>query len=220
MIRNFKALGLALVAVLAMGALMASAAQAKSTIFATTSKSPLAIDATGENIGEEFKIDGVAVKCAVSHYTGSVTNGSNIITISPTYTNCQVGGIVNVDITMGDCDYEFTGSARTAIGPPAAYTATVSIKCKESKGITIESATCHMTVPPQNTLSKAAVKNVAAGDLTVKPEVTGIKGTVVTDGFLCPFSGTGEKTGGTYTTEKELTVTPSEAGQSLQLSGS
>lgn len=218
MIRNLKALGLALVAVLAVGAMMASAAQAKSTIFATTSSSPLAVHATGEEIGEVFKIDGVAVTCKVSHYTGSVTNNSNTITITPSYTTCIVGGVVNLEITVGDCDYEFTGKNRVALDH---YNATVSIKCVNSAGITIEAATCHMTVPPQNGLGIVTVKSNTAGkDLTITLNVSGIEGTVITDGFLCPFSGTGKKTGGTYTTEKELTITPTETLRSIQFSGS
>src|SRR6187397_102313 len=97
MIRKSKAIGLALIAVFAMSALVASAAQA--TPVFTTSVSPVSVHATGEKIGEEFTVDGVTTVCEVSHYTGTATNGSSTLTMHPTYTGCVLKG-VGINVTV------------------------------------------------------------------------------------------------------------------------
>jgi len=55
------------------------------------------------------------------------------------------------------------------------------------------------------------------GDLSLWFTLEGITATVTQDGFLCPFSGTGTKTGGTFTSEARGTVTA--ASGTLQISG-
>ncbi len=213
MIRKFKALGLALVAVLAMSVVVASAAQAAPVVTTTGSTS---VHATGEKIGEQFTIDGVTVTCEVSHYTGTATNGSSTLRVTPTYTGCKVGEAIPATITTHSCHYLFHLTKKDA-GAPTPYTSTVNVECTE-KPITIASTNpeCFMEVKSQTGLGTVTATN-GATDVNITPNVSGIKGTVTKDGFLCPFSSVGEKTGGTYKTTSPITATT--ASGSIQVSG-
>ncbi len=217
MIRKFKALGLALVAVLAMSVVVASAAQAAPKV-TITAGATVSAHATGVEIGEEFKIDGVGVTCKVSHYTSTVENNGETIRVTPTYTECKVGEAIPAVITTHECHYLFHLTEKVAEN---VFKAHADVECTNSKKITIVSTNpkCIMEVGSQTNLTTGEITNNAAKtDVEIKPNVTGITGTVVEDGFLCPFTSTGVKTGGTYKTEKPLTATA--ASGTIQISGS
>ena len=84
-------LGLAFVAVLAMSAVTASAAQA--TPLLEASKYWATIEATGENVGENFHTEAGTITCKVSHYTGTLSAASSTLTAHPTYTECLAFGL-------------------------------------------------------------------------------------------------------------------------------
>jgi len=215
MIRKFKALGLAVVAVLAMSAFAASAAQAVPV--ATTSAGPsVSVHGTGENIGEKFTVDGVTTECKTSHYTGTATNGSDTFELTPTYTNCTLAGTeLVVHVTHEGCKFHFTLTERVT----TIYRAHVKIVCNPGPiRIHATGVSCEATVgaAENENLTTVDITNDAT-DITIKPTVTGITATVTKDGFLCPFSSVGHKTGGTYTTTGYITGTASSG--TLQVSG-
>jgi hypothetical protein len=212
MSRKFKPLGLGLIAVLAISAFLASAAQA-APVF-TTSVSPVYVYATGESIGEKLSIEHVITECKTSHYTGTATTNSSTLTLTPTYTGCTLAGTgLTVHVTTTGCGYLFHLQNKSG----TTYNSKVDIECGANP-IKIEGTgtACVATVGAQTGLSNVAYANYAF-DVTNEPSVGGIKATVVTDGFLCPFSGTGVKTGGTYTSEGPITLTASSGY--LQVSG-
>jgi opacity protein-like surface antigen len=213
MIRKSKALGLALVAVLAMSALVASAAQAAPVTTISAAGESVSVHGTGEKVGEEFTVDGVTTVCEVSHYTGTAVKNSTTITLHPTYTGCVLKGVgINVTVNTEKCNYVFHLTSKSG----ATYNSKVDITCGAGESIKISSASCAAEVKAQTGLTNVAVTNDAS-DVTITPNVTGIAATVTTDGFLCPFSGTGAKTGGTYKTTSGITGTA--ASGSLQISG-
>jgi hypothetical protein len=108
---RLKALGLALIAGLAMAAVPASAAQAQ--IKVTTGVSPAWL--TGEQLKanlHHFSLagGGPTVACETADFTATVTNGATSVTVVPKYEKCHA--IINVEtfkvtVTMNDCDYLF-----------------------------------------------------------------------------------------------------------------
>jgi hypothetical protein len=211
MIRNFKALGLAVVAVLAMSAFVASAAQAAPVV---TTTGNVGVHGTGESIGEKFTVDGVTTECKTSHYTGTSTAGSSTLTLVPTYTGCTLAGTgLTVHVTTTGCGYLFHLQNKSG----TTYNSKVDVECGASP-IKIEGTgtSCVATVGAQAGLSNVTATNDAS-DVTIKPNVSGITATVTSDGFLCPFNGTGVKTGGTYTATGYITGTA--ASGSIQISG-
>jgi hypothetical protein len=184
MIRNLKALGLALVAMLAMSAVVASAGQAANF---TAAEYPATL--TGEQIASEKHVFTVAggrkVTCEGATFSGTLTSPSSTQTITPAYSACHaniLGAILPATVTFNDCDYLFHVTA----GATHDWTGTADLVCP-TKDVEIhvykESAThidanevCHYTITGQTGLSKIEYK-VTTGmpnDLDVKANVTGI----------------------------------------------
>jgi hypothetical protein len=203
MTRKIKMLGMALVAVLALTAVAASAASAASY---TASSYPTT--GTGESaLGNDvFTTEAGKVECK-SHFSGTLSAKSTDLTVKAHYTECRAFGFLNA--TVSDCNYTFTEPTETSADTYHAPVHVVTAPC------TIAAGTCKVTVPTQGPLNSVEITNdTASGDVTVKANVTGIKYTVTEDGFACPFGGTGEKTGATYTQVNAITfdaVSPSSA---------
>jgi len=223
MIRKFKALGVALVAVMAMSAFVASAAQA---IHIDTGTYPATVHGTGENIGEEFNTEAGQVKCKVSHYTGNVSEISSTLTVHPTYTECSAFGFLSATVSTEECNYVFHATEHEAA--TGTYRAHVDVTCPVGQSIKIVASTCKAEVKAQTGLTTVDITNMTGApgsgitdDLTVKATLgkgkegggNGKEGpvayTVTQDGIGCPFSGTGAKTGGEYATKEYFTLTSS-----------
>ncbi len=202
MIRKFRALGLAFLAVTAIGAVAAQAAHAIPQF--TSFQYPATIEGTAEKIGERFVTEAGSVECEVSHFTGSLAEPSSTLTVHPTYTGCKAFGFLSATITTTGCDYVFHATERVELHR---YRAHVDVKCEAGKAITITASTCAAKVESQTGLTTVDFTNTtntpaSANDVDVKPTVKGITYTVTNDGFLCPFSGTGLKHGGEYVTNE------------------
>jgi hypothetical protein len=189
MIRNLKVLGLAVVAVLALTAMMASAASA-----AQYTASSYPATATGSNTkgSEVFTTEGGKVECD-SHFETKepITAATNTITLTAHYTNCDAFGFLEAKVAMNGCHYHFTLSGTSNV---------VVVVCPGGGVIVITAGTCKVEIKAQSGLSGVPVSTSGSGVLA-KPNVSGIAYTVAQDGFLCPFNGTGNKTGATYTGE-------------------
>jgi hypothetical protein len=189
MTRKFKTLGVALFAVLALTAVMASAASAAAY---TSSTYPTTATGSSPKGNDVFTTEAGNVECA-SHF--HVTIGgppSYDVTVEPTYSGCEAFGFLEATVT--GCKFTFTATSIPS------STVHVTGPC------TIKAGTCHVTVDNQNNLGSVATTNNAAGDVSVQANVSGIKYTVINDGFLCPFNGTGEKTGATYKQGSAITI--------------
>ena len=125
MIRKFKALGLALVAVFAMSAVVASAAQATAGTL-TTFPAGKTVIATAEQTAEhEFVLKDheaepgkfANTKCKKAVFTGTagVATGATSVTAHPVYTECTAFG-QNATITTTGCDYLLKIGTPTADG--------------------------------------------------------------------------------------------------------
>ncbi len=221
MVRKFKALGVALFAVMAMSAFVASAAQA---IHIDAETYPATISGTGSEVGEAFNTEGGEVKCNVSHYTGTLTGLSSTLTVHPTYTECTAFGFLSATVATEECNYVFHATEHDE--KTATYTAHVDVTCPAGQSIKINASTCKAEVKAQTGLTTVDITNMTGtapeiDDLTVKPTLgkgkanggNGKEGpvayTVTQDGIGCPFSGTGAKTGGEYTTTGYITITSS-----------
>lgn len=147
MIRNLKALGVALVAVFALSAVVASAASAQGKL---TSDGPVTLTGTETGVGTNFlKAFGLKVECPGSTYTGHkiltvketeegkkhvlIPSGETEVTLTPTFVNCKVPGQTwTVTVTMNGCDFQ------ALIGPnkgPDTYAPSASLKCPTVGGV-------------------------------------------------------------------------------------
>jgi hypothetical protein len=114
MIRNLKALGLAVVAVLAMSAVVASAAQAEAGTV-TAEKYPVTL--TGSQVGTNELVVGNGarrVSCATANAHGTLAAASTSLTLTPSYSTCTSTGGLPVTVTVNGCDYNLAPTKVTA----------------------------------------------------------------------------------------------------------
>jgi hypothetical protein len=199
MIRNLKTLGVALCAVLALSVVVASAASA-----ANFTASSYSTTGTGESkLGNDtFTTEAGTVECK-SHFQGTLAASSTTLTVNAKYTECKAFGFASATVTMGTCDYKFK-EASAVVSDKS--TAKADVVCTGAEIIKISASTCKATVGAQSPGGTVSItNNTAAGDVSVQANFTGINYTVTEDGFLCPFNGTGAKTGATYVQHEAIT---------------
>ena len=194
MIRNFKILGLSLMAVFMMSAMVASAASAGEL----TSDGPVKLSAT-ENPAVLTAIAGQKVECHVVYTFGKVgvtphpdfmTLPASTFTVAPDYTNCVtlIGELkAPSTVTMNGCDFVWHIGTQIAAGK---YNFTVDIICEAGKEIEMHSyssaahssTVCTYKYPAQTGLTGGFTQNTA-GKVELGGPITGIKATRT--GILC-----------------------------------
>jgi hypothetical protein len=161
--RKLKALGLALVAVLAMGALSASAASAEN--FHSESATDTVIK--GSQVGQDvFVFNAGTVKCNEATYAGEQKGATaTSVKVTPTYTECTAFGFVNTKIDSAQCTYEFSSDNNNVV-----------ISCPSAEPLTVTAFNCWVALHSQ-TLGGISYNNTGAGnsrDIDLGTNVTGI----------------------------------------------
>jgi hypothetical protein len=228
MIRNLKALGLALVAVFAMSAVVASAASA--AIPSLTSDGPVTLSGS-DNVGTKSTLTafGLKTECNATYHAHKynvtprvfIPSGATTVTVTPTYSNCLgvIGGTSTpATVTFNGCDYVL--HIGNTVAGVEKYGGTTDIVCPEGQQIEIHVYTnsshattiCTIKVPGQTGLAGVTVQN-SGGNLVLGGPITGIRASKT--GILC--GGTAETTTG----EEDISITVSgknEAGGATSVS--
>jgi hypothetical protein len=194
MIRILKPLVPAFVATLAIVAFGAAAAEASQY---TCSSYSCTVSATVSGGSETFTTPGGTVRCSQegkhNGYSGILSAASSTLTLNAAYTGCVAFGFLNATFEFKGCDYLLHAGASKGGG---VYDNKVDIVCPAGSGpITITAGTCKVDIPAQTGLSNVRTTNWGAGIVTVEPNLTNITMNVTTDGFGCPFAGTGHVSG-------------------------
>jgi hypothetical protein len=217
MLHKLGALGLALVAVLVMSAVAASAAQAASK-FMTAGN--VAATLSGEQVeGEKyiFTVEpslGVKgeLKCTTAKFSGTMAAGAQeTLTITPNFEKCNINGIALV-FDLNGCNNLFHGFTETSAGT---FHGLADLVCPAGKHVELtvretETTICTVTVFPKVNLGNIEVTNMAGtpADITLKLEVGGIEYEFDPNvaGGCAPFP-TGTKfANGTYTGNTTVTA--------------
>ncbi|TMK58183.1 MAG: hypothetical protein E6G51_03520 [Actinobacteria bacterium] len=209
MTRILKSLGLALVAMAALGAMMASgaSAQIQATTFNTNTNVHEAATQSVSTIETSvFRIvaGGVPVTCEKETYTGTLTGTDPNPTVKPSYEGCHaiIGGATSsATIETHGCEYKFSATA----GSADKFTGTAAIvNCsKEFPSITITTGTgCVVHVDEANNTAVNGVtyeNNTATKptDVTITLNGTNVH-SEVTGGLLTCGTSAGTKTNGTF----------------------
>jgi hypothetical protein len=205
MTRNLKVLGLALGAMLALGATAASSASAVDTF--TSTKNPETITAVNPapHAGSinRFLVTNasggelLSVECTTSKFHGTVANGAlegtftaeytGTINVTPHTTDCTTS-FGAMTVTMNGCAYILTGKTT---GSDNGNDAIMSIECTPSTNeITIHIPSVGVTfeIPAQTPTSGGLKYTNEAGKVRVKATVTGTTFTC-TPAFVCGLGG-------------------------------
>lgn len=187
MVRNLKTLGVAVVAMLAMSAVVASAASANLKFHAAQTHTILTGSQTTQHV---FQTNTGTVTCSTATFSGTQQNATATeITIAPNYDNCIAFGFVSVPVHENGCHYLFT------------YDKTVHLQCP-TKPIEITAPGCTVTVGTQTISPVDFNNNAAKTDVTVVATVGNIQYTNHDEGFVCTG---GQFTGGKYTGSTTVT---------------
>jgi hypothetical protein len=190
--RKLKALGLALVAALALTAVMASAASAQFT--STSTHTILSGTQEGNHVftaGEGF--GGVTCTEASFSGTGTATEESEQ-KITPTYSNCTDSFGRVVDLDNSSLAYTFTsGASKGTVDISGSMTLTITdSKNHESAGSVI----CTVTIGAQTGVNGVTYHDNGEG-VKVTSNSTNVKNTTSGGFFNCGI-GNGEHSAGTY----------------------
>lgn len=172
--RKLKAVGLALVAVFAMSAVMASGAQGAAGKF-TASSYPAAFTGT-QVVAHKFATTPGNVTCSGAAFSGEQAAATENLTVKAVYSGCLLGGLVEAKVNMKSCDYVFHAGLTVTTNGPIAGTVDVECSTANDEIAVTNAAGCEILIPQQTGLSKVEyTNNTGTGDVTVNINVTGIK---------------------------------------------
>ena len=177
-----------LVTAFVMSALIGSSAQAANF---TASSYPTTVTAESAAGNTVFTTEGGTVECK-DHYSGTLSAASSALQLTRTSTNCKAFGFVSAEITRFNCRETITAGSGD-----------IHRECEKE---IVHASTCTVELKSQSSLKSVSLANTGSGDITMQMNVSGIAYTVTKDGFLCPFNGTGAKTGGTLKQGSAITV--------------
>jgi len=202
--------GLTIVAVLAMSAVVASAASAAEFFHDAGVGVKARVTATNE--GTHKFTAGIigTIECKKATFTGTefVTSSQPTVTVSPAYSECTFLGVANVAVNTNGCTYTF--NLPTGTGP---FTGTVNINCPAGKKIAFEAKECKIEVGAQGPLSSVtftnqeavkpmSVKVVASVTKQIKYTASGLGCAVIGEKEDGSYSGTAISTAETELGEK------------------
>lgn len=157
MIRSIKALGLGLLAALAVSAVAAPTASANpkfhsefAGIFLTGGQTGIVANVLTTDLGE--------MKCNVVNFTGTqAPMTTTTMTLKPIYDECQMAG-ENAVVTLNGCRYTFHLEEQTE-----PVEARMGIECPMGQELEIDTPECTITIPPQSPLKEVTFTNEGAG---------------------------------------------------------
>ena len=210
---KLRALGLALGALLVLGAMAASEASAK---FDSEIEHTLISGEQPAAKPHTFTVEAGTTRCGTAKFSGtsvgSFTGTSwtrEDLTITPEYSNCHtiiLGEEKAFDIRMNGCEYTFTAGETTEAGTKV--DGTTDIVCPGTNVIEWEitgANICKVTFPPQNNVGGITYHNTGSGasrDVDWIIAITTLKYTQ--DGVFCPgnnFNASKTFTNGKYSGE-------------------
>jgi hypothetical protein len=219
MIRNLKALGLALVAAMALGAIGAQAASAVVEHSFNSDAEDTVLTGKNESFGTGNSRDvfqatpGLTVECDAT-FGGTVGKKvEDTVTVHPKYESCGGGVTVHTD----GCNYIFGSDTTTSAHSSSSEHASVSLECEAGHEIEITRPGCniafnqfHSTTEVNQGLHGVRYTNLpehSGGDaITVDATVSTIK-YLVTSGSFCGLAGhaAGTYSNGSYDGLAEVT---------------
>ena len=162
----------------------------------------------GSGGSEKFTLEAGSVECETTSYDGELKEASTTLSLASGYSGCKAFGFAGATVTTTGCSFVLHVGEQTAEDK---FESAVDIACEAGKAIKIVAGPCEAEIPAQTGLKAVELVNDTEAspkrDITFDPEVSSLAYTVLKDGFLCPFKGSGAKTGGSFTASSGITLT-------------
>jgi hypothetical protein len=180
---------------------------------------PATIHGTGSVGMFKWQAFGGATECK-NAFHGSLNEPSTTLKLAFTSTECKAFGFLSATVTNEGCEFLMHA---TEFVKTDEYKANLDFVCPAGKSLKVVAGTCEVQYKEQTGMKTVQLINdTGTGDVTFDPEVTGVKYTVLKDGFACPLSGTGEKSDGEITAADEgeaQGVTLTATGTTFRIGG-
>jgi len=190
-IRNLKALGLALVTVLALSSVEASLALGEKPAFLTAGSEGSPASVSGEQIegSHLFSRSGRTVTCeSVTFSEGVISGQASQLSLTPEYSNCHsviLGSKLPATVTRNGCKWNYTftkvSSTYQARGDwvcEAGKQTEIHIYSSLIQHITGGASLCTITTPAQNNIGTITVTNTANHDVVLHKNLKNIASTI------------------------------------------
>jgi hypothetical protein len=170
-------------------------------------------------VPQKFITEAGTIECKESTYHAVLVEPSSTLAVTPTYAACTASFGSPATVTTEKCTYVFHVIEKVSTDNYKAATDLCPVG-----SIKFSAGTCKAEIKTQSERETVDLSDVTGAfpqkDITVRPTLEGLSYVVTQDGFLCPFNGTGEKTGGQLTASEGFTVTgqsTSEATKKLPI---
>jgi hypothetical protein len=194
-VKPIRAFPCAVVALIAAICVVAAPASATTLVQAEDYPSEVIGESTNSHVF--VAEDELKVTCKHASFSGTLSGPEEVLLVTPTYTECTGLGL-SATVAANGCKYELRGGEEAGEGH---FHGTTGVSCPAEKQITIAVATCEIQIPTQSGHSEVEFideTKESKSDIAEKWNVKELKYTKAKDGFLCPLTGTGSKTDGTY----------------------
>jgi hypothetical protein len=196
MTSKIKALGLALIAIAAIGALALPAAQAGEFDVGVESGAffgPLEVGQSAQlTLKKTASESQFPLKCQTATMEGATVGKKiNEATATATYSGCTAFGVA-AQVLMNGCKFTLTGA-----GQPANTAVADVAGCTSGKTIEAKTALCSLDIGEQAGLSHIVATNISAQEVTLSATIAGVK--VQQTGAACPDGNLHTGTNGTLT---------------------
>jgi streptogrisin C len=166
----------------------------KGMCFLEAATYPIVAAGSGEEL---FGFGGWSFECEGKFETSSTTD----FALYPFYTGCAAFGGIGATVDASGCHFTLEVVEESAADE---FEAEADLACGEGS-IDLTAITCEAKIGSQEGLGTVRLTSeTGTGDVGIEWDLAGIVYTVTKDGFLCPFSGTGVKSGGTYSSVENL----------------
>jgi hypothetical protein len=158
---RIKVLGVALVAVFAMGALASSAMALPVIELEAGHNNAILMGNQAEGTHDTLNIEGSNVTCntAVYNQNTPTANGATNGVLHPEYSNCTAFGFIGATINTSNCNYRGMASG-TQDAEMFYNSGEIEIICNTGTGININGGGCSVTITPQTISSGIKFSNM------------------------------------------------------------
>lgn len=208
MVHKYKPIALILLALVTLGITGVPSGSAESTSAQfTANQYPETVYGEAASGVTTFVTEAGATECKDT-YDGELRERSQTLLLKQSTTACKVFGFLFGSVTSEGCGYLYHITTKVAADK---FQAHVDLTCPEGQSIKLVGGACKAELKPQTGLTTVDFENMTTtpgslNDLTMTDTVSGIAYTVTQDGIGCPFLGTGNKTGGTFTSSLPTTL--------------
>lgn len=189
MIHHFKVVGCSVLALIAFGAVSATAAGAAQF---TASSYPSTATATSPLGNDDLSTEAGSVECSSHYAVPDISGASESVSVTPSFTSCKAFGFLEATVNMNGCKFIFHADGG------------FDLACSGANEVVIEALSCQVKVASQKGLVGVGLTN-AGSNIHAKAAIGGITYNVTNDGFLCPFAGKGTKEGAAFTQNNAVT---------------